>query len=178
VRPEPKTVTVHSLGLRAESPDRLSVDVTTSTGFYVRSLAHDVGCALGCGGYLHHLHRVAIGPYTAADALDQRSLEDAQSADEIIGGNHWIPLDRAILPFPEIDLNSSAAERFVHGQEIVVFKPGIEGLETNGKMVVRGPGERLLGIGAVRAILARGRTLNIAPVMVFDTNSASTSGPT
>jgi len=173
VIPEPKTVTVHKLELQAESSDRIRVVATTSTGFYVRSLAHDIGHSLGCGGYLHHLHRVAIGPYTAADALEQDILQETSSADEIIGGKAWIPLERAALPYPEIDLNSSATDRFVHGQDVVVFKPGIEGLTTDSKIVVRGTGGRLLGIGTVRAILARGKTISIAPAMVFDLSNAA-----
>ena len=174
VKPEPKLVTVHNLDLRADAPDRLSVDATTSTGFYVRSLAHDIGCALGCGGYLHHLHRVAIGPYTAAGAIAQETLQES-TADEIIGGDVWIPLERASLPFPEIELNSTAADRFVHGQEVVIFKSGDESLTVESKIMVRGPGGRLLGIGTVRAVLARGRTINIAPAMVFDF-STTTAG--
>ena len=166
---EPKTVTVHQLDLRAESPEILSLVATTSTGFYVRSLAHDIGVDLGCGGHLHHLHREAIGPYTAGDALDQETLQAVEDPEVITGGDYWIPLENIALPFPEIDLNSSAAERFIHGQDVVVFKPGIEGLQTESKVVVRGTENRLLGIGSVRAVLARGRTINIAPSMVIET---------
>ena len=166
---EPKTVTVHKLALQAESPEILSLIAKTSTGFYVRSLAHDIGVDLGCGGHLHHLHREAIGPYTAGDSLDQEALQATESPEAITGGDSWIPLENIALPFPEIDLNSSAAERFIHGQDVVVFKPGIEGLQTESKVVVRGAGNRLLGIGAVRAVLARGRTINIAPSMVIET---------
>ena len=172
VTPEPKTVTVHRLTLQAESPEILSLVATTSTGFYVRSLAHDIGVDLGCGGHLHHLHREAIGPYTAAHALDQEALQATESPEAITGGDYWIPLENVALPFPEIKLNSSAAERFVHGQDVVVFSPGIEGLEKESNVVVRGAGKRLLGIGSVRAVLARGRTVNIAPSMVISAGAA------
>jgi len=172
---EPKTVTVHQLGLQVESPEILSLVATTSTGFYVRSLAHDIGVDLGCGGHLHHLYREAIGPYTASDALDQEALQAIKDPEAITGGNYWIPLENIALPFPEIDLNSSATERFTHGQDVVVFKPGIEGLQTESKVVVRGAENRLLGIGSVRAVLARGRTINIAPSMVIETVLTQTS---
>jgi len=169
VIPEPKAVTVHDFSLQTGASDLLSLEVTTSTGFYVRSLAHDIGVTLGCGGHLHHLHRVAIGPYGVADAIDQEALQQVESEDEIIDGPSWIPLERVALPFPEIDLNSGAAERFVHGQDVVVFRSGSEELEPESKIVIRGAGRRMLGIGTVRAVLARGRTLNIAPSMVLDT---------
>ncbi len=168
VKPEPKTVTVRDLSLRMKGPDLLSLEATTSTGFYVRSLAHDIGVELGCGGHLHHLHRVAIGPYGVADAIDQEALQTATKEDEIIHGPSWIPLENVALPFPEISLNSSAAERFVHGQDVMVFRSGTDAPDVESKVVLRGVGNRLLGIGTVRAVLARGRTLNIAPSMVLD----------
>ncbi len=169
VIPEPKTVTVHNFSLRIEGPDLLALEATTSTGFYVRSLAHDIGVELGCGGHLHHLHRVAIGPYSVADAIDQEALEQTESSEEIIGGPSWIPLEKIALPFPEIKLNSGATERFVHGQDVVVFRTGADELETESKVVIRGSANRMLGIGTVRAVLARGRTINISPSMVLDT---------
>jgi len=173
VTPEPKRVAVHNLSLRMEGPDLLSLEATTSTGFYVRSLAHDIGVELGCGGHLHRLHRVAIGPYCVADAIDQEALERTESEEEIIGGRSWIPLEKIALPFPEVILNSGAAERFIHGQEVVVFRTGADELETESKVVVRGSANRLLGVGTVRTVLARGRTLNIAPSMVLDTSKTA-----
>ena len=170
---EPKTVTVHSLDLRPEGDDLLSLEVRTSTGFYVRSLAHDIGVALGCGAYLHHLHRVAIGPYTIDDALLQDQLENAASAEEIVAGPPWIPAAEITLPFPDIKLNPTATKRFVHGQEVVVFRPGAENVETESHVVVRTSDGRLLGIGKVQAVLARGRTLNVAPAMVLEAAPAA-----
>ena len=103
VTPEPKTVMVHHLELEAAPPDRLLVEARTSSGFYVRSLAHDIGVALGCGGHLQHLLRTAIGPYAADHALPQEALQAADSAEEIVNGNAWIPLEKVVLPFPDRD---------------------------------------------------------------------------
>jgi tRNA pseudouridine55 synthase len=43
--------------------------VVCSTGTYIRSLAHDVGAALGCGAYLSELRRTRIGDFSVADAV-------------------------------------------------------------------------------------------------------------
>ena len=177
VTPEPKRVHVHDLELEVAEPDLLSVEVRSSSGFYVRSLAHDIGVVLGCGGHLHHLHRSAIGPYSAEAALQQELLQAAESAEDVIHGDTWIPIEDVALPFPDVELNSTAANRFVHGQEVVVFKTSVEDLEKDSSVVVRGADKRLLGIGTVRAVLARGRTLNIAPSMVLDTSSSITAKP-
>jgi tRNA pseudouridine55 synthase len=177
VTPEPKPVVVHHLKLEAAPPDRLLVEARTSSGFYVRSLAHDIGVALGCGGHLQHLLRTAIGPYAADRALPQEQLQATERAEEVIDGEAWIPLEEVVLPFPEIELNSTAANRFVHGQEVVVFKTRAEDLTTGSKVVIRGSDNHLLGIGSVRAVLARGRTLNITPSMVLNTASAAVAEP-
>jgi len=178
VTPEPKTVVVHRFELEAAPPDQLLVEATTSSGFYVRSLAHDIGVALGCGGHLQHLLRTAIGPYATDSALPQEALQTVESPQEIIDGDAWIPLDEVALPFEEIELNSTAADRFVHGQEIVVFKTGVEHLTPDSNVLIRGSDNRLLGIGSVRAVLARGRTLSIAPSMVLDHSSGIAVAPT
>jgi tRNA pseudouridine55 synthase len=177
ITPEPKTVVVHHLELEAAPPDQLLVEARTSSGFYVRSLAHDIGVALGCGGHLQHLLRTAIGPYAAERALSQEMLQAAESAEEIINGEAWIPLDKIVLPFPEIELNSTAANRFTHGQEIVVFKTGVEDLTPESNVLIRDSDNHLLGIGSVRAVLARGRTLNITPSMVLNATSTAANGP-
>lgn len=173
---EPKTVTVHSLELRPEGDDLLSLEIRTSSGFYVRSLAHDIGVALGCGAYLDHLQRVAIGPYAIDDALAQEQLEETTAAEEIVAGPPWIPADQITLPFPDLKLNPTASKRFVHGQEVVVFRSGAVDYETGCNVVVRSSDDRLLGIGKVQAVLARGRTLNIAPAMVLEAAPTAAKG--
>jgi tRNA pseudouridine55 synthase len=175
VSPGAKTVRVEDLTLRASSPDVISVQATTSTGFYVRSLAHDIGLELGCGGYLEHLHRTSIGPYNVANALAQDDLEAATEASSVIDCGSWISIDTVALPFPGVELNPAAANRFVHGQDVVVLTPGLDGVSAEDTVVVRGPGSHLLGVGTVRAVLARGRTLNIAPAMVLETAAASSA---
>jgi tRNA pseudouridine55 synthase len=175
VNPEPKTVRVEELGIRATAPNVLAVDATTSTGFYVRSLAHDIGVELGCGGFLQYLHRASIGPYTAADAVTQDALDNAKQPEDVIGSSAWVPIESIALPFAEIDLNTTAADRFVHGQDVVVFSPGLTGVESGASVVVRGADKGLLGIGTVKAVLARGRTLSVAPEMVLGSSDGGRS---
>ena len=164
---EPKSVTVHDLALGSERNAEIDLTITTSTGFYVRSLAHDIGHVLGCGGYLHHLCRLAIGPYNLENALSQKALESARDPAEIIDSDAWIPLEKAMLPFPDLMVNAAAADRFTHGQEIVVIRPGTETIETDEHVLVRAPTGALIGIGTVKAVLARGRTLTVQPAMVL-----------
>ncbi len=163
---EPKTVEVHSLQLQQEEADNLIVEVETESGFYVRSLAHDIGRELGWGAHLRRLERTRIGPFLVEDAISQDELEKARDPETVIEGTHWIPLARIPLPFPSVDVNPTAASRFTHGQEIVVLRSGTETLEPNGPIAVRN-GDEFLGIGEVTSIVARGRTVSLRPSLVL-----------
>ena len=166
VKIDPKPVHVHSLHLHQEDTDNLVVEVETESGFYVRSLAHDIGQELGWGAHLRRLERTRIGPFRVEEAISQEDLEKAADPETIIEGPHWIPLSKIPLPFASVDINPTAASRFMHGQEIVVLRSGTEVLEPNGPIAVRS-GDELLGIGEVTCIVARGRTITIRPSLVL-----------
>jgi len=75
---EARPVTIHRLELLSiEPPNRLWLRVACSAGTYVRSLAHDIGQALGVGAHLSYLRREAAGPFTIADAHTLATVEDA-----------------------------------------------------------------------------------------------------
>ncbi|RMF63917.1 MAG: tRNA pseudouridine(55) synthase TruB [Bacteroidetes bacterium] len=72
-----RTVQIHAFELTGwEGPD-VSFRVVCSKGTYIRTLAHDVGQALGCGAHLVALRRTAIGPYTVEAAWTLPALEEA-----------------------------------------------------------------------------------------------------
>ena len=90
---KPVTVTVHELELlpapsgsplapREADPTLLRLRVACSSGFYVRSLAHDLGQLLGCGAHLEALRRTRAGPFVLSDAL---TLEALALAGDTIG---------------------------------------------------------------------------------------------
>jgi len=176
---EPKRVEVHELSLQQTQRDELEIRATVSSGFYVRSLAHDIGQALECGGHLRRLERTSIGPMSVEQAIRHEDLENSERPEDIIGGSSWIPLAQVSLPFPTVELNSSAADRFVHGQEVVVFRPGDEPLEGQDPVAVRHRDD-LLGVGLVQHVMARGRSLNIRPALVLQgtTGPGASSKPT
>ncbi|NOZ93475.1 MAG: tRNA pseudouridine(55) synthase TruB [Acidobacteria bacterium] len=167
VHVEPKRVTVQSLRLELVEPGMLHFEVRTSSGFYVRSLAHDIGVHLGCGGHLEHLKRLRIGPYTAEAAISQEHLQAAGDPQEILEDPAWIPLEDLALPYPELTLNPGAEERFRHGGEVILLRQGEETFSQGDLAVLRGRENRLVGIGTVTNVLARGRTVVISPKMVL-----------
>jgi tRNA pseudouridine55 synthase len=160
---EPKRVQVQKMELEPAGADRLRFRVTCSSGTYLRSLAHDIGETLGCGGHLASLRRVRIGPWSVEDAV---SAEVLANRPHEIDPRAFISLSAAVLPFPEVVLNPTAMDHFAHGQEVVVREA--EGAFTLGAPVaVRDRGGELVGVGVALAYLARARTVNVAPRMVL-----------
>lgn len=66
---EPRPITIYSLDILEVKIPELRVRIECSTGTYIRSLAHDIGEALGCGAYLSALRRTHIGTYRVEDAV-------------------------------------------------------------------------------------------------------------
>ena len=75
VEVKPRLVEISSLTWNRLDDHIISFEVKCSKGTYIRSLAHDVGKALDCGGYLHQLRRTAIGPHSVAEATTMENLE-------------------------------------------------------------------------------------------------------
>ena len=160
---EPKRVHVQGIELESGAPERLTFKVTCSSGTYLRSLAHDIGEMLGCGGHLASLRRVRIGPWRVEDAVSAETL--ANRPDEI-APTAFVSLASAVLPFPEVALNPTALDHFLHGQEVAVRE--VEGNFVPGSPVaVRDRAGELVGVGVALAFMARVRTVNVAPRMVL-----------
>lgn len=78
---KPAHITIHELALTSYTPPHFSFMVRCTTGTYVRTLANDIGAALGVGAYLETLRRTAIGELRVKDAkkLDDLTSDNWQS---------------------------------------------------------------------------------------------------
>jgi tRNA pseudouridine55 synthase len=95
---EPAAVTVFRFGLRAYRPPFVEFEAVCSAGTYIRSLAHDLGRALGCGGHLDELRRTSVGPYGLSDAVPLAVLEEEAARGE--GGRRLIPVEELLPEAP------------------------------------------------------------------------------
>ena len=75
VQLEPRPVTISVFEITRIALPEVDFRVVCSTGTYIRSLAHDFGAALGCGGYLSKLCRTRIGAFLLEDAYSMESFE-------------------------------------------------------------------------------------------------------
>ena len=81
---EPRPTTVYAFDVLDRRGDDLDIRVECSKGTYVRSLAHDLGQALGVGGHLVALRREAIGPFEAREAFGLDALVEAARGPEAL----------------------------------------------------------------------------------------------
>jgi len=112
--PASVTVTVRRLDLLDVDADRLSLRVDCSAGFYVRSLAHDLGERLGVGAHLTALRRTRSGDLGVADALP---LADAER-DPLAARRALIPLSRMLAGISAIVLSEEGVRRASHGLDV------------------------------------------------------------
>lgn len=114
----PRAVTIHALAVCDwRSPD-LTLDVACSAGTYIRSLAHDLGRGLGCGGHLVGLTRTTASGFTLAEA---HSLDHIQSTCKAgRGGDLLRPADCALGHWPEVRLDAAEANRLQHGNPVTM----------------------------------------------------------
>jgi tRNA pseudouridine55 synthase len=108
----PRPVTIYTLELLHWSPPLVALRVSCSAGTYIRSLAHDVGAALGCGAYLAGLRRTAVGTFTADSAINLESLTTENWTA------HLLPPDSAVVHLPRLDVDAEMAGRLSKGQRI------------------------------------------------------------
>ncbi|MDX1994410.1 MAG: tRNA pseudouridine(55) synthase TruB [bacterium] len=107
----PRRVTIHSIEMRDWQPPRCVLEITCSAGTYIRSLAHDLGLALGVGAHLAGLVRTASGLFT---------LERSASLDALLDNPDWtrfvLSSDTAVLHLPRVDLDPVDEDHVRHGR--------------------------------------------------------------
>lgn len=121
---EPRTINVYGLEVLEWSPPEAVIDVYCSSGTYIRSLANDLGKALGTGAHLVGLRRTKSGRFTLRDAVPLRRLQDSFNAGEWY--RFLIPAAEALADWPMVELDADQVELIRHGHRIPV-QPGQTG---------------------------------------------------
>jgi tRNA pseudouridine55 synthase len=115
--PAPVSVTTHRLEIVSVEADSVTLRVDCSAGFYIRSLAHDLGERLGTGAHLTALRRTRTGAFTLDQALTLDAVERApQQAVAAL-----LPLADMLRDMPSVILTPDGVNRVSHGQELRPF---------------------------------------------------------
>ncbi|MEX2499277.1 MAG: tRNA pseudouridine(55) synthase TruB [Wenzhouxiangellaceae bacterium] len=123
VERKPRPVTIYRLDLLELDPPLISLRVRCSKGTYIRSLATDIGEALGCGAHLSALRRTASGPFSLEDAVTLEALEE-MDVDRARG--LLLPSDAALPQLPAVELDDVAAVDIGHGKPVATGHPAAE----------------------------------------------------
>lgn len=114
---KPVEVTVRELELLPLSPadpTRLRLRIACSAGFYVRSLAHDIGKVLGCGAHLEALRRTRAGRFRVDDA----STLEALDARGVAAADRLVPLRTLLADMPAVSLTEEGLRRAGNGNSL------------------------------------------------------------
>lgn len=115
-----RNVTIHAIALEKFDHELIQMTVDCSKGTYIRTLAEDIGNALGCGAHLAGLRRTSTAYFRLEDALTLEQLEtmSAETRDAIL-----LPVDASISNLPIVELDSESAYYVSQGQS--VWKSGL-----------------------------------------------------
>ena len=141
-----RDVEVRDIALVTFDPERLDIRVTCSKGTYVRSLAHDIGQRLGCGGYLSFLRRTSSGRFRLDDALSFDDVSRYHRLRQLEGSLLSIG---EVLEFSTVTVCDDFDRHVLHGR---VPKP-INVATVDGAF---SPGDRLLVKNSAGSVLAVG----------------------
>jgi tRNA pseudouridine55 synthase len=152
--------TLELLAFRGGDKPEVDIYLECSKGTYVRSLAEDLGKALGCGAFVSALRRTRAGPFGIEDSVALNTLEALKHNDDVASMDELLlPADAALDTFPLVRLSESAGFYICQGQPVMVPNAPCDGMVR----VALESGE-FLGVGE---ILDDGR---VAPRRLIVTN--------
>ena len=113
-----RPVTIHALTVEEQrAPDEFTIRVRCSKGTYVRTLCHDIGRALGCGGCMSSLRRTMAAGFSLAEAV---TLEQVQAAEDPL--SLLLPIDAYFSGRPILILRPEAERKLRNGMTLVLSK--------------------------------------------------------
>lgn len=159
---KPRQVTIYDLEVQEVALPLVTFKVRCSPGTYIRTLAADLGRALGCGAHLTALRRLAVGPFKVEAALALEALKEL-TWEEL--ASRIIPLAECLPGLKALTVGPEEAERLGYGQA----------LPWPGNNLVAGERVRILSDGELLAVaevrMERERPV-LAPVRGFKTESS------
>ncbi len=105
-------------------PDHVTLEMTCGKGGYVRSIARDLGAALGCFGHVRELRRIWSGPFDAEDGLSMDQIEEM--AQDPALDSHLRPVEEGLFDLPQVRATAEGAAKLRNGNAGMVFAQDVE----------------------------------------------------
>ena len=120
----PRKVTIHALTLESREGERdFTIRVRCSKGTYVRTLCHDIGQALGCGGCMSSLRRTMAAGFTLEDAVTLDEVQQAEDPEKLL-----LPVDAYFAGRPVLILKPDLEKKVRNGMTVILPQaPGVSG---------------------------------------------------
>lgn len=151
---EPRTITIHDIDILDWQPPDLTLEIACSPGTYIRSLAHDLGQKLGCGGHIKELRRVTSGPFTIAQARPLAELEELYQDGNL--EEALLPPQAALSTMPVAVMTPEQERALRYGQQIdLVTSDNVESVQAHD------------GQGNLIAVLAKVTDTQYRPTLVL-----------
>ena len=115
---KPREITIFSLDLLEFTGETAKIRVHCSKGTYIRTLCHDIGVALGCGGCMETLRRTAAGEYTLADSVELDTLLNAERPEDYLRD-----VDTLFRQYPAVTLTEKQTLRCRNGNSFSIALP-------------------------------------------------------
>ena len=148
-----REVEVQAIELLGREGADLRLRVTCGSGTYIRSIARDLGEALGCGAHITALRRLWVEPFMQPA---MHRLDELEAMDEAGRAACLLPLDAGLAGFPQVRLDAELESRFRQGQRL-----RLPAADASGLVAVCGP-DGVAGLGQVAAgLLAPQRLFNL-----------------
>lgn len=104
--------------------DHVVLEMTCGKGGYVRSIARDLGEALGCFGHVHHLRRIWSGPFTAEEGMSLETIDELAKQPEL--DSHLRPLEEGLADIAEVRCPPESLAKLRNGNPAIVIAHDVE----------------------------------------------------
>lgn len=135
-------ITIHGISLEHFERDEATITVSCSKGTYIRTLAEDIGLALGCGAHLIGLRRTATANYRIVQSMTLEEFEGLTLEARLAA---LMAPDSAVLNFPAISLDADSAFYLQQGQAVWQ-----SGLVAKGLLRLYSETQQFLGLGELQ----------------------------
>jgi len=152
-----RDVHVQSIEVLGQEPERLRLRITCGSGTYIRSIARDLGEALGCGAHVSALRRLWVEPFTEPAMVSLEQLRELlETGGEPALEACLLPVSAGLVHYPVVSLDETQVGRFRMGQRLR------DPSWATGLVTVKGPDGALQGLGQVdqTGLLATQRRFN------------------
>ncbi|KPJ77028.1 MAG: hypothetical protein AMJ54_09495 [Deltaproteobacteria bacterium SG8_13] len=116
IQKPPRRVEIDSIRLQSVRPPLVRFEVACGAGTYIRTLCHDMGKALGCGGHLQELVRLESSGFTLQEAISLFRLKQAAEAGK--AAERILPMGTALRGMPIIIANKALTANIKHGRVV------------------------------------------------------------